>query len=740
VSLSLLDLARFIWTALMSLQMYTAGHPRARETSQALLDRLDEHFREAPSIKLAIRGDRLFVDDHPAEARSLHVTSLYRIFSERFISGVQIENGLALDELIALLEILLLKPQRLLELGGAEVVFASKNLTHVRLTQTKLTEPDSRTEPPEPIQVKQNEEDEKRRLCHLWLTLFKKCIQSGASMAADSAWRPLFDGDIPPALLTDTGHLANELEWGTDAPPSIHLGALRTALENLSSAEQVSVATGMASLPSAPPSLGKVMEELIPDILGRAALKLDSEGAAWSALKERICAALVAKGNVSDIYKAFGTLWLKSGGAPAKVTEIKNRIQWNYLPLNERLIQAEKPKGLWFLSDDQRHALIAQVAESQPRFVFRGLLEKVIDASTNGEPDVREKSARTLEYMACDMKTGAIHKDDQALLMRALTTVFGGEQEKSVVAIHQKSLQRVISDHIGRGDFPYATTLLLEAEAHCLSDNLNSGAPKALADLKSSLCLRANIEPVVLQYFEHGATFFQDTALPMLKALQPHTVDVLVEMLADEDDRHRRGQIMDTIRSLGSDTIPKLLKSLKSNKWFLVRNALVLLDEMADDTCFEGIKDCLRHQDTRVKRAAARTLWRAFGDRAAAPLLEAIKGADQDLAEEMLFGLARIHAPESAPKVIEYAADANRPAWLRVMAINVLAANPSPESLPTLAGFAKATEPMEVRLATAKALLAAGPEGKDRLRKLVESEPVGPVKDELGKVLGDSRQ
>ena len=734
MSLSLLDLARLIWTALVSLQMYTAGHPRTRETSQALLDSLDEHFRDAPSIKLAIHGDRLFVDDHPAEARSLHVTSLYRIFSERFISGVQLEKGLGLDELTALLEMLLLKPQRLLELGGAEVVFASKNLPHVRLTQTKLTEP------PEPLQVKQNEEDEKSRLCRLWLALFKECIQSGASMAAESAWRPLFIGDIPPALLTDAGRLAVELGWGTDAPPPIHSEALRTTLENLSSAEQLSIATGMASLPSAPPSLGKVMEGLIPDILGRAALKLDGDGAVWSGLKERICAALVAKGNVSDTYKAVGTLWLKSGGDPAKVTEIKNRIQWDYLPLNERLIQAEKPRAIWSLSEDQRHALIAQVAESLPRFVFSGLLEKVIDASTNGEPELREKGARTLEYMACDIKTGTIHKDDQAILMQALTTIFGREQVDAIVVIHQKTLQRVISDHIGRGDFPYATTLLLEAEAHCPSDNPNSGAHKALADLKSSLCLRANIEPVVLQYFEHGATFFQDTALPMLKALQPYTVDVLVEMLADEDDRHRRGQIMDTIRALGSDTIPKLLKSLKSNKWYLVRNALVLLDEMADDTCFEGIKDCLRHQDARVKRAAARALWRAFGDRAAAPLLEVIKGADQDVAEEILFGLARIHAPGSAPKVMAYAADTNSPAWLRVMAINVLAASPSPESLPTLAELAKAKEPMEVRLATAKALLAAGKEGKDRLRKLLESEPIGLGRDELGKVLGASRQ
>jgi HEAT repeat protein len=144
----------------------------------------------------------------------------------------------------------------------------------------------------------------------------------------------------------------------------------------------------------------------------------------------------------------------------------------------------------------------------------------------------------------------------------------------------------------------------------------------------------------------------------------------------------------------------------------------------------------------RVKRAAARTLWRGFGKLAAEPFLKAIKDVEPEIFEEILFGLAQIPAPAAIPMALDYAVDTSNPDRLRAMALNVLTANPSQESLPVLIEIVKrkgrvitTAEPIAIRTAAAKAMIATGKEGTDKLREIVNSEPRGSDKDELTKIL-----
>jgi hypothetical protein len=724
--------------------MYTAKHPRTREASQAMLDKLNDHFREAPNIKITASSGLLFMDGQPGDPRSLHTNNLCKTLAERLISGFQMEKGIGSDDLLGLLEILLLKPARIEELGGADTIIASKNLGHVRLTQTKFQEIEGDEElvAAAPGEVT-DEESERRRLYNLWYAKLQESIETAIKEAEGTSWRPFFKGALPPANLKETGRLALDLKWETSSPPAVHLEAVQLALENLPAAGQLSVATGRASLPDIPPSLKKVMDGFFPDIVAKASVKLDNEGAEWNGLKEAIYLAITVEGDVPTLYKAFGTLWMKAGKDTAYVSEIKERIQWDYRSLRDQLAFIEQPGVLWTLAESQRVRLIAQIIEKLPPAAFRRLLEKNFAVSKSEDAANRESAARALESAAISIRALPAAKESEDILVDAMLAIFQTEDEPNVLAIALRGLQQMIGLNAARNEHKSAAALLSAIQSRVSQGQPNSSAQtRLLADLKSNLSTKENIGPVMQQYFQNGANYYNDVALPWLKALGPSAVECLMEMLAEESDRRRRGQSMDASRSYGSEILPKLVSSLQSDKWYLVRNTLILIAEMADSSCFSGVVACLGHPDARVKRAAARALWRGFGKLAAEPFLKVIKEVEPEIFEEILFGLAQIPAPAAIPIALDYAVDASNPDRLRAMALNVLVTNPSPDSLPVLAEIAKrkgrmitTAEPIAIRSAAAKAMMAAGGEGKGLLGEIVKSEPRGLDRDELAKIL-----
>ncbi|MDR1841148.1 MAG: HEAT repeat domain-containing protein, partial [Holophagales bacterium] len=489
-------------------------------------------------------------------------------------------------------------------------------------------------------------------------------------------------------------------------------------------------------------SLNKVMDGFIPDILAKSAIKLHNEGAEWSGLKDAVYSAITVKGDVSELYKAFGTHWLKSGKEARDVSEVKDRIQWDYIPLKDQLIHLEKYGGLWGIAENQRNRLISQVLEKQPPDFSHNMLEKIIYAVANGDAALRENAARTLEFIASSFETSSISKEARKQVVKSLVANFGREPEAQIIASAYRGLIHAITAYIKSNEFSLATEILAALDRCCASGPPTSSKARLVANIKSHLCARANVEPVIQSYFELGADYFNGTALPWLKALGVGAVEFLMEMLSEESDRRRRGQIMDSIRSFGNDILSELVKYLDSGRWYVVRNTLILIAEMADQSCYAGVVKCLQHPDLRVKKTAARTLWRGFGKQAVGPFLRIINDAEPEIFEEILFGLAHIPAPEAIPAALGYAVETNNPDRLRAMALNVLVANPSRESLPVLIEFVKrkgriitTAEPLEIRIAAAKAMAACGQEGRDKLIEIVNSEPSGVDRDELSRIL-----
>ena len=135
-----LQLAQAFQLSLKALMMYTGNHPRSRTALEGLAFQVSGWLEDKPSIHIAATPTKVFVDSVPVETKHIHLTNLSRQLSERNISGFILQRGVTAAELEGLLEIMILKPARIEEAGGAAALVESKGLEHIQISQIQYKE------------------------------------------------------------------------------------------------------------------------------------------------------------------------------------------------------------------------------------------------------------------------------------------------------------------------------------------------------------------------------------------------------------------------------------------------------------------------------------------------------------------------------------------------------------------------------------------------------------------------
>jgi len=78
--------------------------------------------------------------------------------------------------------------------------------------------------------------------------------------------------------------------------------------------------------------------------------------------------------------------------------------------------------------------------------------------------------------------------------------------------------------------------------------------------------------------------------------------------LAEEENRSRRRKLFDLLTSLGPLVVPGARKLLTDDRWYVVRNMILLLRSVQDRTSVGDIRHCAYHPDLRVRLEAIKSL------------------------------------------------------------------------------------------------------------------------------------
>jgi len=108
-----LQLAQSLAVAMKALQMYTARHPRAQESLATTHAKLEGLLADKERIQFVVTGLKAFVDGQVQDPKSPHINMLVKLVSERGVSGFVFERGVEVEEVLAFLQGLTLKPPKL---------------------------------------------------------------------------------------------------------------------------------------------------------------------------------------------------------------------------------------------------------------------------------------------------------------------------------------------------------------------------------------------------------------------------------------------------------------------------------------------------------------------------------------------------------------------------------------------------------------------------------------------------
>lgn len=293
---------------------------------------------------------------------------------------------------------------------------------------------------------------------------------------------------------------------------------------------------------------------------------------------------------------------------------------------------------------------------------------------------------------------------------------FSAARSDDAIVAAVEALAEVLDDAQRRGD---ASAIESIARA-CMTRLQTTGESSGRLALESLLrrLHRAPVLDLLALQLPHSAD--RASLLQLFARAGDAGVDVLVHHLMTTDDSRGRRAYFDGIIAMDAGS-RALFDALRDGRWFVVRNAAALLGEMGAEHADEELIALLRHDDARLRVAAARALMRlrtvkslhalhatiddanpelrrlsaaAFGlagamvgggvRSPAARLAAALEvESDHDVALEMLAALGRLGTADAVQRLIRIAMPATtdtngapigetRPAWIRIASLEAL--------------------------------------------------------------------
>lgn len=223
---------------------------------------------------------------------------------------------------------------------------------------------------------------------------------------------------------------------------------------------------------------------------------------------------------------------------------------------------------------------------------YQAVLDEIVARDTLSSPDLQE-----LDKLKKDLLGQNIEHQVSAVILEILKLVPAEEQAK----ILKKNLLELSEHFLGTGDF----SSLVEVHAKLSNElNLTSDMIQKLEEIFS----RPEFVTEVLDGLHvWGKEKYQQISTLIIQVGAPFAVP-LVERLATESSMSLRRYYMARLVELGDASYAAIIPRLRDNRWFLVRNLVIVLRELNLPASVSPIKPLLQHDDQRVRQEVLKTL------------------------------------------------------------------------------------------------------------------------------------
>lgn len=743
-----LAFAQALQNALKGLQLYGSAHPSTVSGLEAVQTALNALNRETRGFRISVARGRLYFGKELQESGNLFVAALLKQMEERQIHGIAFAPGSMPEELSALFRILLLKPAQVLASGGAGKLLEGAQAKSIRIINVRLEEVG---EDEDLVAVKGVAELMDRSGNTRLASEAPRGEAAGGGGGSGVSHAALIQGFLSGLArggqtrvdLRGFGGLLEQLGLETHGPYVREL--FQGSLKALPPDQRLSVLQGIRALPQGPlrqtlvQSAPPFVEASLPEAYAHGTIDV---GALARAAEEILPLSPDPR---NAFQKALDGL-RRQGMSEAQIQEMVDLVTWEGQPFEDRIRKVLEGNRIFELPQDKVLSLLRELLEAGRDQEFLRLLRHY--ASGLHSPAVlrRKGVAEAFERIAAWVEVPGMPGPLLETLLEILRLHYGQEKDPEVHASTAAALEHLLWHWVQNGDPSRA-----HQEWEQLTDAVTGlhlpPAPwkaKATEQILARLGSAERIDKVLSLMFLTEREAAATEIHPYLAMLGAGAATHLAERLTGEQDRIRRGRLLEALKAMGDVALSPLMRSLASEEWFVVRNALLVVGEIATAKHVEAIAKTLHHKDARVLRAAITALWKLGGRPSEQHIAAQLRHTDPEIQMEALFCLGEMKAKNSATAIAELTKapgllQGGPPLKVRERAVETLGKLGTPFALDILAPllkrrglFAGSTEPFEIRVASARALKAFGtPEALRILAAVVEAEPKGPERGAL---------
>lgn len=519
--------------------------------------------------------------------------------------------------------------------------------------------------------------------------------------------------------------------------------AFRERLTDLSPEQQSSILMGLPATPEG--AVKQMVDSYAPELFAEAVTSYAARGVESSGDFAELTANLFSfLSNRSRGLELLRSKLEDMGIGREHMNELLELLAWESLSLEVKMTRIFEGSVMFDLPSEKLLIFLQELLAVGRHDDFNRVLERMGPALFVENSIIREKGAYDFARISTWATAPGLSALAENMLEKLLLTHFLRESDHTIHARTCDALDALLGHWIvsGRVDRAYADLRKLEAAVSAVQAAF-PWKTEAFQALLMRLCDGDRMLALINQLYGHDAETVAAQYHPLLIFFGDKAASALLDALATEEDRSHRGRLIKAIKAIGKPALQYLKKALESSTWYLVRNALNLLGDLAAVDLLDDVAQRLNHSDARVKRAAARALGKMPSIRAEKFLADALDRADPETQSDILTTLSALKAEVAVPAIVELTRKRiGGDDRLRIRSVDALGQIGSPQAVAPLSdilrkrGLFSAQITPELRLAAAKALLSIGTtEARTIVGKMVETEPPGQTRDQLARLL-----
>jgi hypothetical protein len=453
------------------------------------------------------------------------------------------------------------------------------------------------------------------------------------------------------------------------------------------------------------------------------------------ALRRRLQEAMAGAGGVELLRARLEEL----GISREQLDEIVSVVGWDKLSVDEKIEKLLTGTRIFDFPREKFLVFVRELLEAKRFEEAHRVLEAYVRGLEKDSFSMRHNIVDTLSQIAAFIDTPGVSPEIDQLLIRAILNHFVRETDPKMAVAVADAVASLCTSLVATGRPDVALRTLSRLESAVAVAAPDAAVRQAYDGLARGFSDPKRAAKIIAHIFAVDAEALAKSVVPLATHLGVALVPALMDALASEDDRNRRGRLVRVLKAIGKPAHPFLLESLQSQTWFVVRNTLNILGDIGERDHASAIGKRLQHGDARVRRAAARALGKIGGPESEALLVGAIGDRDAETQNEVLLCLGSMKAQSAVPALGELAKSRSFSAEARELAMTTLGQIGSETAVPALGEVLRpkgifARESLSIRLAAARALAAIGtPAAQQAIRQAVAGENDRAAREALAK-------